>query len=96
MNAIQNAPIPLCWSYTIGIKLMCRISMMKSIERGRKTEGRKMHQGITWTLPKPVHLLLRPAELVFEPVHILIQLVEYLDVLLNLGVDGESEVLLTL
>lgn len=55
-----------------------------------------MRQSMEWSLSKPVHLLLRRAELATEPVHVMIQLVEYLDLLFDLGIDGESEVFLAL
>ena len=69
-----------------------RLGALKDGER----ECKKMHQGGSGTLSKPVHMLLRCTELGSDPVYVLIQLVKHLDLLPDFGVDGKSEVHLTL
>ena len=97
MNAIVSTPIPKNCNHKMGIELVRgdadqeqRVSI-KIGEGARLNEVRNYQES-----SKPVQLLLRRGELVPKPIHVVVQLVEHLDLLLNLRVDGKSEVFLTL
>jgi len=61
-----------------------------------RKRGRKTHKSLKLELSQRVQPLLRRAQFVHRPVHIPVQLVEHLVMLADLGVDSQSEVLLTL